>query len=70
MGRREVTAIGMVSVIHQMDTQSVQARMDVPSGLSPSGLIKNCIKIKARGPEMSPGNFMDFLAEVIFIIQL
>lgn len=61
IGSREVTAMGIASVIHQMDIQAVEARIDNAWGLSPAGLKNNNRLKKLKGPATKPKDLRETL---------
>lgn len=61
MGNKDVTAIGIASVIHQMATHAVDASMALPSSERPSGLKNDKIRIKANGPKRKPMRLVGFI---------
>ncbi len=53
-GSRDVTGMGIASVIHQVATQRVVARTASPAGESPSGSKNRSVTTNSSGPSTSP----------------
>ena len=54
IGSKDVTAIGITSVIHQIETHAVDAKTALAWGFNPSGWKKNRIRTKDNGPKKRP----------------
>lgn len=60
IGSREVTSMGIASVIHQVAIHNVEANTATPSELSPSGLRNNNVNTNNKGPNNRPMREVDF----------
>ena len=54
IGNKEVTAMGIASVIHHMAIQKVQAKTATPSSLNPAGGGRLDMSTKSNGPKNRP----------------
>ena len=60
IGSKEVTAIGIASVIHQKAIHNVDAKTALASFDNPSGFKKSLIRINNKGPKKRP-IFFEFI---------